>query len=43
MRRGISLLESLRPIKLSSMNWQQVCEDKNLADLPYKIELKRHG
>ena len=25
------------------MNWQQVCEDKNLADLPYKIELNRHG
>jgi len=25
------------------MNWQQVCEDRNLADLPYKIELNRHG
>ena len=25
------------------MNWQQVCDDKNLADLPYKIELNRHG
>jgi Uma2 family endonuclease len=25
------------------MNWQQVCEDKNLADLPYKIELNRQG
>jgi Uma2 family endonuclease len=25
------------------MNWQQVCEDKSLADLPYKIELNRHG
>ncbi len=25
------------------MNWQQLCEDKRLADLPYKIELNRHG
>ena len=25
------------------MNWQEVCEDKNLADLPYKIELNRWG
>ena len=25
------------------MNWQEVCEDKNLADLPYKIELNRQG
>ncbi len=25
------------------MNWQQVCEDKDLADLPYKIELNRQG
>lgn len=25
------------------MNWQQVCEDKSLADLPYKIELNRQG
>src|SRR5258706_8220687 len=25
------------------MNWQEVCEDKRLADLPYKIELNRWG
>ncbi len=25
------------------MTWQEVCEDKNLADLPYKIELNRWG
>lgn len=25
------------------MNWQQVCADKSLADLPYKIELNRQG
>lgn len=25
------------------MNWQPVCEDKNLADLPYKIELNQWG
>ncbi len=25
------------------MNWQQLCEDKRLADLPYKIELNRQG
>ncbi len=25
------------------MNWQQVCEDKSLADLPYKIELNQWG
>jgi len=25
------------------MNWQDVCEDKNLADLPYKVELNRWG
>jgi len=25
------------------MNWQEVCEDKSLADLPYKIELNRWG
>ncbi len=25
------------------MNWQQVCEDKSLADLPYKIEINRQG
>jgi Uma2 family endonuclease len=37
------LLESFTPISFASMNWQQVCEDKNLADLPYKIELNRHG
>jgi Uma2 family endonuclease len=24
-------------------NWQQVCQDKALADLPYKIELDRYG
>ena len=24
------------------MNWQQVCEDKALADLPYKIELDKY-
>jgi Uma2 family endonuclease len=23
--------------------WQQVCEDKTLADLPYKIELDKYG
>ena len=25
------------------MNWQQVCEDSNLQDLPYKIELNERG
>ncbi|SRR6266404_4632949 len=25
------------------MNWQEVCKDKSLADLPYKIELNRWG
>src|SRR5258708_7446208 len=25
------------------MTWQQVCDDKALADLPYKIELDKHG
>src|SRR5438445_2111613 len=25
------------------MKWQDVCEDKNLANLPYKIELNRWG
>lgn len=25
------------------MNWQQVCEDPNLTDLPYKIELNEYG
>jgi len=25
------------------MRWQDVCGDKNLADLPYKIELNRWG
>jgi Uma2 family endonuclease len=25
------------------MNWLDVCDDKNLQDLPYKIELNRHG
>ena len=25
------------------MSWQQVCRDKALADLPYKIELDKHG
>jgi Uma2 family endonuclease len=25
------------------MTWQQVCEDKALADLPYKIELDKSG
>jgi len=25
------------------MNWQQVCEDKALANLPYKIELDKYG
>jgi len=25
------------------MNWRDVCEDKNLVDLPYKIELNRQG
>lgn len=25
------------------MNWQQVCEDKSLADLPYKMELNQWG
>lgn len=25
------------------MNWQQVCEDKTLHDLPYKIELNKQG
>jgi Uma2 family endonuclease len=25
------------------MNWRQVCQDRSLADLPYKIELDRFG
>jgi Uma2 family endonuclease len=25
------------------MNWQELCEDKRLANLPYKIELNRQG
>ena len=25
------------------MNWQQACEDKSLANLPFKVELNRHG
>ena len=25
------------------MNWQELCEDKNLRDLPYKIELNKRG
>ena len=25
------------------MNWQQLCEDKTLHDLPYKIELNNQG
>lgn len=25
------------------MNWQEVCADRNLADLPYKIELNERG
>lgn len=25
------------------MNWQQVCDDPNLRDLPYKIELNERG
>ena len=26
-----------------AMTWREVCEDKSLADLPYKIELNRFG
>ena len=26
-----------------AMNWQQVCDNKQLQDLPYKIELNRWG
>src|SRR5262245_16388420 len=36
------LLKSRGPAFLT-MNWQDVCEDKSLADLPYKIELNRQG
>lgn len=25
------------------MNWREVCADRSLADLPYKIELDEHG
>ncbi|MEM1296249.1 MAG: Uma2 family endonuclease [Verrucomicrobiota bacterium] len=25
------------------MNWQEVCDDPSLQDLPYKVELNRHG
>ncbi|MCI5132886.1 MAG: Uma2 family endonuclease, partial [Candidatus Electrothrix sp. EH2] len=25
------------------MNWQEVCADKHLQDLPYKIELNEQG
>jgi len=26
-----------------NMNWQEVCDDKSLQDLPYKVELNRFG
>ncbi len=25
------------------MNWEQICDDKALEDLPYRVELTRHG
>ena len=25
------------------MNWQEVCDDPSLQDLPFKIELNQHG
>ena len=25
------------------MTWAQICDDKSLADLPYKIETNEHG
>ena len=25
------------------MNWQEVCDDPHLRDLPYKVELNQHG
>ena len=25
------------------MNWQEVCDDPSLQDLPYKIELNQYG
>lgn len=25
------------------MNWREACEDKSLANLPYKVELSREG
>ena len=25
------------------MNWQEVCEDRSLQDLPFKIELNEYG
>jgi Uma2 family endonuclease len=29
--------------RFSSMNWQQICEDPSLQDLPYKIETNEYG
>jgi hypothetical protein len=26
-----------------AMTWEQICDDPNLRDLPYKIEQDRHG
>jgi Uma2 family endonuclease len=33
----------LRELKGGSMTWQEVCDDKSLQDLPYKIELDQWG
>jgi hypothetical protein len=45
--RRVELELSLPPVsvtaRVAAMNWQQVCEDRTLADLPYKIELNRQG
>jgi len=27
----------------TNMNWQEVCDDQHLQDLPYKVELNRFG
>jgi Uma2 family endonuclease len=32
-----------RRLLSSAMNWQQVCEEPTLQDLPFKIELNEHG
>ena len=28
---------------MSALTWNQICEDRSLANLPYKIETNRYG